>query len=1085
MPNPGPQTPPAPPSRLRQFWKGVRRGFRWFRILVLLKLLTLAGFLLYWHQTGLPDFVKSALLEALRHRGLDLQFRSLHFRWDRGLVAQDVEFGRDQLVAGPRLRAGEVQIVVDAAAALRGKLQINLLRLRDGRVIWRFADGQPPTPPLVVSRLQTELWIHDTTWELRQFTGEFQGAEFRIQGVISNALAFARQWADAQSPTNAGPSAHARAHGVLRDFAHALTNWQFFGKHQAELSFQLDALHWGAARLELRTQADGAHTPWGNGEHLMLNIRRMPDPQQPLRAAVAFEMSAALFSNRWGKVEHGRWMAHTHTTPHAWWNTNLQITLQARHLEVPPCRAEQVDLDGQWTTTRTNFTWRSQSLQSPWTTTGPLELRVESPNQANPSNRCWQVQAKCASLELPELGRARQSQLHAEVELANVWPPTPSFVQGHWQNQDWQAARAATGLVAAVEWKATLAENALATLTNSHLPLAQRAAPIALQWRLALSTSRLDTVLLESASVNGAWAAPLLTLTNLHARLAAGSMKLSATLEVERRALNGSFITDADWHALTPYLPPAWQKEIAAVQWEHPPQVEGTLATTLPEWGVWPTNWLATLAPLTRGQITLQLGPTRWREVSLTEGAAQVEWDGRQGRVSRLEARTGTNQLRASATLREDGWLEARLDWKGLPEPLHPFLPSSALAALSLWEWRQPPEIQIQGQGHWRQPESWQAEGEVRAAQFSFRGVAIEELATRFHYASNVLTLLEPKIRHPEGEATAQRVEVDFNSQMVFLNKARGTVDPMVVAQTIGPHVVKTLAPFKFGRPIQAEVSGDIPMHGELGARVDFHLAGSPFAWWRFHASNVTATVRWVDEAVTITNLWADFYGGRLQGDLHLDFSSHRDTDMQLQFSLNQIQLAGLMADISNRTNRLEGLLSGHLDARARAGDWKNWNGFGNVELTDGLIWDIPIFGLFSPLLNAISPGLGNSRAREARGSFVIHNSIIKSDDLLIQATGYNLKYRGTVDFDYQVDARVEAELLRETKMLGPALSLFFKPFTKLFEYRVTGTLAEPKTKPVYIPGFLMKILTPFRSLRELLRTEPENKPAAPSPSSP
>ena len=40
--------------------------------------------------------------------------------------------------------------------------------------------------------------------------------------------------------------------------------------------------------------------------------------------------------------------------------------------------------------------------------------------------------------------------------------------------------------------------------------------------------------------------------------------------------------------------------------------------------------------------------------------------------------------------------------------------------------------------------------------------------------------------------------------------------------------------------------------------------------------------------------------------------------------------------------------------------------GFGDLVLRDGVIWDIPIFGIFSPVFNAISPGFFATEANEA-----------------------------------------------------------------------------------------------------------------------
>jgi len=80
----------------------------------------------------------------------------------------------------------------------------------------------------------------------------------------------------------------------------------------------------------------------------------------------------------------------------------------------------------------------------------------------------------------------------------------------------------------------------------------------------------------------------------------------------------------------------------------------------------------------------------------------------------------------------------------------------------------------------------------------------------------------------------------------------------------------------------------------------------------------------------------------------------------------------------------------------------------------------------------------------------------------------------------------VEANLLRDTPLFGHLLSWMLTPVDKIFEYRVTGTLKKPVTKPLYIPKAFLAMLRPFHSLKELLPPPTTPKPSsapAPSPS--
>ncbi len=132
-------------------------------------------------------------------------------------------------------------------------------------------------------------------------------------------------------------------------------------------------------------------------------------------------------------------------------------------------------------------------------------------------------------------------------------------------------------------------------------------------------------------------------------------------------------------------------------------------------------------------------------------------------------------------------------------------------------------------------------------------------------------------------------------------------------------------------------------------------------------------------------------------------------------------------------------------------------------------------------MLNSISPGLGNSRASAATCTFAITNGVFRSSDLDIRSTAMRLQYRGTVDLQNQVNARVEAELLKDMWLVGPLVSTLFWPVTKLFEFRVSGTLSEPKTEPIGpIPKLVLIPFHPLRTLKGLFPEEGTTRTNAP-----
>ncbi|HXE41915.1 MAG TPA: AsmA-like C-terminal region-containing protein, partial [Candidatus Baltobacteraceae bacterium] len=236
------------------------------------------------------------------------------------------------------------------------------------------------------------------------------------------------------------------------------------------------------------------------------------------------------------------------------------------------------------------------------------------------------------------------------------------------------------------------------------------------------------------------------------------------------------------------------------------------------------------------------------------------------------------------------------------------------------------------------------------------------------------------------------------------------------------------------------------------------------------NARNVTGTIHWTGGTLILTNVIAELYNGSGNGSAFFDFGIPEEgADYQFNANVSKVNLHLLADDLQSPTNHLQGLLSGSVTVTsATTRDWQSVNGFGEANLRDGLLWDVPVIGVISPALNKVVPGLGNSRATDAVAHFTITNGVIYSDSLTINSTMMRLQYVGSVDLKQNVNANVRAQLLRNTPVIGPIISLLTSPFSKLFEYKVTGTLKKPKPFPLYVPKELLMPLHPIRSIENL-----------------
>jgi len=108
----------------------------------------------------------------------------------------------------------------------------------------------------------------------------------------------------------------------------------------------------------------------------------------------------------------------------------------------------------------------------------------------------------------------------------------------------------------------------------------------------------------------------------------------------------------------------------------------------------------------------------------------------------------------------------------------------------------------------------------------------------------------------------------------IFITNGFSTIEPLVVARAIGPHIVRVMEPYQFTRAPTVRGQGVLPIHGEEFA--DFHfdvLDGGEFHWWKFTVPQVTGKNPWRSQRLTLNDMRIDFYGGQASGSAALNFS--------------------------------------------------------------------------------------------------------------------------------------------------------------------------------------------------------------------
>lgn len=610
--------------------------------------------------------------------------------------------------------------------------------------------------------------------------------------------------------------------------------------------------------------------------------------------------------------------------------------------------------------------------------------------------------------------------------------------------------------------------------------------PCEINWKAQLTQLKSQPLNADFISCAGFWHAPNLEVTNLYARLGRGQLQAAACLDINTRRFSFTNSSCFDPNAIAALLTGKTIARLNQFSFWQPPALQASGSLILPDWtNRAPEAWRTVVQPTVRLDGELDMTDAAFSGFPLDETHSHFSysneiWTVPDAVISRRDGSLGI------AGTENDATKEYQWNLRGAISPaiIQPFLTAKAARQFTNFVFTEPAFFDAHVGGRLYDYNSVNARGHAALTNFSVRGESADSVETDFSYSNLVAVFYAPHLQAGLQTMHADGVRLDWPGDRIYFTNGFGTADPQKVANAIGPIPAQALRPYRFPQLITARVTGYAPLRDPTNADLDFLAIGTaPMKWSKLKTPAITGEVHWIGQSLILTNIAATTYRGQGTANAHFDFRPHNGAYYSFTINLTNVDVHDLATDLSGPMNHFEGRLSGHfIVTSAYSQDWHTCDGYGNADLRDGLIWDEPVFGILSPLLNGVSPGLGNSRATDATAQFFMTNGVISTDNMDIHAAMMHLRYDGTVDLMGGLNAHVSAELLRDVPGIGPVVNFLTSPVTKIMEYKVSGTLQHPKYKPVYIPKFLLYMLHPIKTLKDLLPQDNGDYAPPPSP---
>ena len=1018
----------------KSFWFRLRQVVRWCRITFLLILLALVAAAIYLNTAGLPGFLRTRLLEALRQRGVDLNCQRLYWGWYRGVVADGVTFGPLGNTTAPQASASQVSIHSDLLALWHGRIEPRSFTIRDGQFRLRISATNEAPLFFELTGIQCSLrFLQNDEWQLDQLQARYGDATFLVRGSLANASAF-REWmtsGPATPGTNQPPDAPSQVKLAeqLRGFTEEYHKIHFTGPPEVSLVCEGNARNWHQWHGVLTVRAPGADTRWGSVTNAQLVARLRPARQAHTLPFGKLTLEADGAKTRWATTEK-LWL----------------------ELSSPPGDVAETGLQG-WVALATGRT------VTPW-------------------GRATAVKGNASFT----YGLTNPIPLAAEGEVSFTRPRTP-----------W-------GQAVAVRLAGQFRQVAPTLPPDESWAGWAKIAPFAFSWQAEADTVAAQQLAAEHLACGGYWAAPRLFVTNLQARLYGGAAKADADLDAASRAVRLKWNSDFDLLALRPVLPASALEYVDRISWERPPMLNLEASARLPAWTNPGPAFVETLLPTLAAAADFQSGPVAYQGLKLNSLNAHAVFA--ESVLRNLELHATRPEGAADVTHVVDKAAgEICLTVRSTIDPMiaKPFAGTGAAPVFAMVSFTTPPTVDATIRLAREGGALRSLAGTFAASNVTFRGETALALATGFSFTNRVIDLLAPTAIFTNGFGRAEAIRINLNTMQLHITNGSSTMDPLILGRAIDDDTtLEIMREYQFLTPPTAKVYGTVGMGGKVPFDLHLDLVGGPFRWWRINARKLSGKVGFTGNIVTIADAHGEFHEGELDFNARFDIApTNRATGLRatngafMQFHAvgTNINLKSLLQDLTGGTRQVSGLFSADLQVtNAFTLDWNSWQGFGNLSLKDGELWQMPVFSIFSTILNTVSPGLGNVHFKSATASYGITNAVIASRDLQFDSALVRINYRGSVDFHENMDGVVQASVLRNTGVLGSVFSTVLWPFTKALEYKVAGTLDKPVAEPLHMgTKILLLPLAPLEAVTGIFTGGPgkTNSPPATTTNAP
>jgi hypothetical protein len=346
-----------------------------------------------------------------------------------------------------------------------------------------------------------------------------------------------------------------------------------------------------------------------------------------------------------------------------------------------------------------------------------------------------------------------------------------------------------------------------------------------------------------------------------------------------------------------------------------------------------------------------------------------------------------------------------------------------------------------------------QVTGRVQAANFAYRGAGISFANIEGSYdgrpGSHRMSL-NPLVLVVAGRHVDGKVKLDFDSGRADFEVVSG-IDVPILARIIGMGEGSVLDDCRFGRGTRIYARGTVGYEDPQCSDMEAVVEGPDIGVGRYVADECSFKFMMKGATNLLADVRGKIGGGSFAGSAAFipEGGAESRTRYDVKGELFHVDFQALKNLFNtNSTLATEGRVYGSMDLSGLMGVGQGATaiGQGYVSVRRGLVFSLPLFGGMTSLLSKALPGINFApRQTEVRIPFEVREGRIISRDVQIEGDVLSLTARGDCTLDGKLAFDVQVRPMKDKTIMGQAMRALAYPISRLFEFRLEGTLDQPR----------------------------------------